>query len=189
MPDDLTRLADARDALAAAEQGLRDAVAAARDAGHTWQDVADVLGVTRQAAFKRFAHPVDPHTGEHVNPVPPVDVATLARDVAAHLADRDVAWVRSRMTHLCARELSVGRLRAVLDEVDAAYGATRQVEPGSAHTLDGTPLPSGPVEPPAVGRALSRHDGGDVVTHVQVNRSGTIVGLTLRPPATETWPL
>ena len=35
---------------------LLDEVWRCRAAGWTWQDVADVLGVTRQAAHKRFAH-------------------------------------------------------------------------------------------------------------------------------------
>ncbi|WP_066517216.1 DUF3887 domain-containing protein [Curtobacterium ammoniigenes] len=36
----------------------------ARDAGHTWQEIGDVLGVTRQAAFQRFGKPIDPRTGQ-----------------------------------------------------------------------------------------------------------------------------
>jgi hypothetical protein len=35
-----------------------------RDAGHTWQEIGDLLGVTRQAAFQRFGKPIDPRTGE-----------------------------------------------------------------------------------------------------------------------------
>lgn len=38
-----------------AEERLRRAVRAAREAGLTWADVGDVLGVTRQAAHERFS--------------------------------------------------------------------------------------------------------------------------------------
>ena len=31
----------------------------ARDAGCTWQEIGDVLGVSRQAAFQRFGKPID----------------------------------------------------------------------------------------------------------------------------------
>ncbi|MEV0092481.1 hypothetical protein [Streptomyces sp. NPDC050738] len=59
---DLVRRAQDVDALA--EQVLKLCVQQARDAGHTWQEVGDLLGVTRQAAFQRFGKPIDPRTGE-----------------------------------------------------------------------------------------------------------------------------
>jgi hypothetical protein len=59
---DEVRLASEISALAAS--ALRQAVDLARTAGRTWQELGDVLGVTRQAAFQRFGHPVDPRTGE-----------------------------------------------------------------------------------------------------------------------------
>lgn len=43
---------------------VASAVEQARDAGCTWQDIGDVLGVSRQAAFQRFGKPIDPRTGE-----------------------------------------------------------------------------------------------------------------------------
>src|ERR1700745_2769758 len=46
------------------EQVLKLCVQQSRDAGHTWQEVGDLLGVTRQAAFQRFGKPIDPRTGE-----------------------------------------------------------------------------------------------------------------------------
>lgn len=38
----------------AARVALNQAVRAALDAGATWSDIGDVLGVSRQAAFQRF---------------------------------------------------------------------------------------------------------------------------------------
>ena len=38
-----------------AQAALTPAVAAARNEGATWQDVANALGVTRQSAHERFA--------------------------------------------------------------------------------------------------------------------------------------
>ncbi|MFP5225678.1 MAG: hypothetical protein ACLGH3_09055 [Actinomycetota bacterium] len=37
-----------------AEEVQRALVADARAAGHTWQEIGDILGTTRQAAFQRF---------------------------------------------------------------------------------------------------------------------------------------
>lgn len=48
------------EALAAAERRVRvdlvDAVAGARAAGRSWQQIAGALGVTRQSAHRRFSH-------------------------------------------------------------------------------------------------------------------------------------
>ncbi|MGH3152759.1 MAG: hypothetical protein ACRDOB_18790, partial [Streptosporangiaceae bacterium] len=44
------------------EAGLREAVQNARDAGHTWAEIGELLGTTRQAAFQRFGRPLDPRT-------------------------------------------------------------------------------------------------------------------------------
>ena len=44
----------AREALAAAEQELRDAVHAAREAGDSWTIIGAALDTTRQAAQQRF---------------------------------------------------------------------------------------------------------------------------------------
>lgn len=37
-----------------AQQTLQHLVEEARAAGHTWQEIGDALGTTRQAAFQRF---------------------------------------------------------------------------------------------------------------------------------------
>lgn len=49
------RILATRTALEAAQEELRDAVAAARDAGDSWTILGAAMGTTRQAAFKRFA--------------------------------------------------------------------------------------------------------------------------------------
>ena len=46
-----------------AEATLRQAVDAARAAGHTWQEIGTLLGTSRQAAFQRFGRPMDPVIG------------------------------------------------------------------------------------------------------------------------------
>jgi predicted transcriptional regulator len=41
------------------DKALRDAVASARSRGHSWEEIADALGVTRQSAWGRFAQSDD----------------------------------------------------------------------------------------------------------------------------------
>jgi hypothetical protein len=45
-------------------EGMQAAVQRAREAGRTWAEVGEVLGISRQAAFQRFGKPADPRTGQ-----------------------------------------------------------------------------------------------------------------------------
>lgn len=53
------RIIAARKVLEAAQQELREAVAAARSAGDSWSIVGAAMGTTKQAAYQRFAHDID----------------------------------------------------------------------------------------------------------------------------------
>lgn len=48
------RIVAARENLAAAEQELREAVRASREAGDSWAVIGAAVGTSRQAAFQRF---------------------------------------------------------------------------------------------------------------------------------------
>src|SRR5436305_3254261 len=50
----LAAVSAVRQLAGAVDEALRATVDRARDSGHTWQEVGDVLGTTRQAAFQRF---------------------------------------------------------------------------------------------------------------------------------------
>jgi len=51
---DLRRIGVALQEIDTAQDALRSAVATARDNGRSWTDIANVLGVSRQAARQRF---------------------------------------------------------------------------------------------------------------------------------------
>jgi len=74
-----------------AQQVLRLYVQQCRDAGHTWQEIGDVLGVTRQAAFQRFGKPIDPRTGE------PMDKTVRMADAAERAITIAAAVLEGRM--------------------------------------------------------------------------------------------
>lgn len=54
----LAGLVESRDRLEAARRDLDDAAARARAAGHSWQEIGDALGTSRQAAYERFSRAV-----------------------------------------------------------------------------------------------------------------------------------
>ncbi len=51
-----------------AEEQLAATVARARESGHTWAEIGQILGTSRQAAFQRFGRPADPRTGPPMEP-------------------------------------------------------------------------------------------------------------------------
>src|ERR1035437_7198596 len=58
---DLIRCAQVTQELA--QQVLERCVQQSRDAGHTWQEIGDLLGVTRQAAVRGSENQIAPRTG------------------------------------------------------------------------------------------------------------------------------
>jgi hypothetical protein len=87
-PNYLDLVALARDLDTLSEQLLKLSVQQCRDAGHTWQELGDLLGVTRQAAFQRFGRPIDPRTGEPMDKtVHMTDAAERARKIVADVLD------------------------------------------------------------------------------------------------------
>ena len=56
-PSDLRAIAYALATVVSAEQAVAQTVAAARKNGRTWEDIAMILGISRQAAQKRYDHP------------------------------------------------------------------------------------------------------------------------------------
>ena len=54
------RIIAAKKSMQEAEQELRDAVAAARNAGDSWTVIGAAMGTTKQAAFQRFAKEAGP---------------------------------------------------------------------------------------------------------------------------------
>jgi hypothetical protein len=79
-----------------AEALMAAAVQQAREAGRTWQEIGEVLGVSRQAVFQRYGKPIDPRTGEVMNTSPLPGADELARTVIDDLANARWADVSAR---------------------------------------------------------------------------------------------
>lgn len=112
---DLVR--QARDADALAGQVLKLCAQQCRDAGHTWQEIGDLLGVTRQAAFQRFGKPIDPRTGE------PMDKTVRMTDAAERAVKIVTDVLEGRMDQARA-SFNAEVLAAFTDEVRGSALAT-----------------------------------------------------------------
>jgi hypothetical protein len=100
------------------EDGLRQAVQLARQAGHTWAEIGELLGTTRQAAFQRFGRPLDPRTGvpmaEEILPGAAERAAGLLADVAEQRWTQVTSGFDARMTKaLDARRLAAAWAQVV----------------------------------------------------------------------------
>jgi hypothetical protein len=164
-------VAAARDLSAVAQAALQAAVDRARATGRSWRDIGDMVGTSRQAAFQRFGHPVDPRTGQPLTRAVPPGAAQratafLARFIAGRwdevLADFDSA-MRARHD---ADRLASGWAQMI--SMFGSYQAMGEVVPGPAG--DGT-----------VADVLLYFEAGEAMLWVHFGPDGKVAGLRLHP--------
>jgi hypothetical protein len=167
----LEALAAARDLSAAAAEAMQQAVDRARAAGHSWREIGDVLGTTRQAAFQRFGHPVDPRTG-----------APMSTEILPGTADRAVAiiaalaggrWEEARrdFNAKMSEALDAGRLAGAWARMVSLVGGYEGMgEPFARRVADHTV-----VEIPL------RFEAAEATGRVVFDEDGKVTGLWLRP--------
>ncbi|HJT93631.1 MAG TPA: DUF3887 domain-containing protein [Mycobacterium sp.] len=155
-----------------AEALMAAAVQQAREAGRTWQQIGDVLGVSRQAVFQRYGKPIDPRTGEVMNTSPLPEADELARTVIddlAHARWADVsarfdATMRDRLT-----EEGLAEAWAHIVGLAGAYESHGDTDAARAgdFTTTNTPL---------------AFEAGDFVARITFRDDRTIAGLYILSP-------
>jgi Protein of unknown function (DUF3887) len=172
--DPLAAVGEALLAVRSAEAQLREAVDAAREAGHTWAEIGDVLGTTRQAAFQRFGRPVDPRTGEPMNLSVLPGAAERAVAVFVSLGEGDWEAVR--------RDLDA-RVAQALPDADAvaATWATIIGRLGRYEQRMGEPFVRQLGDYTVVDIPL-QFEVGEQIGRVSFNDDGTVAGLFVLPP-------
>lgn len=156
----------------AAQALMAAAVHQARERGRTWQEIGDVLGVSRQAAFQRYGKPIDPRTGEIMNTQVLPEADELSRTVIddlAHARWSDVtarfdATMRDRLT-----EEGLAEAWAHIVGLAGAYdghGGTDSMRAGDFTTTN-TPL---------------NFEAGDFVARITFRDDQTLAGLYILNP-------
>lgn len=168
----LAEVGEALRKVRAAEATLREAVEAAREAGHTWQEIGDLLGTSRQAAFQRFGRPVDPATG--------ASMADLKLPDAIHRAEGLVAELVGCQWHEVRRDFDDRMLEAVGE--DALRLAWAQVA-GSVGRYErmGEPYARSTGDYTVVHMPLA-FEAGERTVLVTYRQDGQVAGLLIRPP-------
>ncbi|WP_344615331.1 DUF3887 domain-containing protein [Dactylosporangium salmoneum] len=170
----LQALRQALEAVREAEGRLRGAVDAAREAGHTWSEIGDVLGTTRQAAFQRFGRPIDPRTGAPMNAMLLPGAAEAAVALFVNLAEGNWEEVRRGFDAKVAEALpDAASVAATWAALAGRYGRyeQRMGEPLSYQLGDYTV-----VDIPL------RFEVGEQVGRVSFSPDGKVAGLFVLPP-------
>lgn len=172
MPNDPGRaVSEALEAVRAAEGKLRDVVELARRDGRTWQEIGDLLGTSRQAAFQRFGRPIDPTTGK------PMAEPTLP-DAARRAVDLVVALVECRWSDI--RAGFDDRMLEAVDEDLIRLGWTQVAGAVGRYERMGEPLVLGAGEHTTVHVPLF-FEAGERTAQVTYRADGLVAGLWIRP--------
>jgi hypothetical protein len=149
------------------EEGMREAVQAARQAGHTWAELGDLLGTTRQAAFQRFGRPLDPRTGapmaDAILPGATERAAALLADVAEQRWERARAGFDERMTEALGAEALAAAWAQVIGTAGGYEGMGEPVaHQAGDYTVVDVPL---------------HFEAADLTGRVSFSRAGQVAGL------------
>ncbi|MEY9849007.1 DUF3887 domain-containing protein [Streptacidiphilus sp. MAP5-3] len=167
----------ARDVDSLAEQVLKLCVQQSRDAGHTWQEIGDLLGVTRQAAFQRFGKPIDPRTGE------PMDKTVRMTNAAERAVTIATAVLEGRMDD-ARKSFNAQVLEAFTDEVRGNGLATVAGLVGAFEGFgEGEPFVRRVGDHTVVDIPL-RYEAGDMKARVAFDADEKVAGIFILTPET-----
>jgi hypothetical protein len=149
------------------EDGMREAVQQTRQAGHTWAEIGELLGTTRQAAFQRFGRPLDPRTGvpmaQEILPGATERAAVLLADVAEQRWEQATSGFDQRM----AKALDARRLAAAWAQVVGMAGAYEGMGEPVAHQAGDYTVVDVPL----------RFEAAEMTGRVSYDRAGQVAGL------------
>jgi hypothetical protein len=168
-------VAAARDLSAAAEAVLQAAVDRARAAGQSWREIGDVLGTSRQAAFQRFGHPVDPRTGEPMTRVVPPEAAERATAFLARFTAGRWEEVLGDFDGVMRERHDADRLASGWAQLIGMFGAYQ-----SSGEVVLVPAGDGTVVD-----VLLHFEAGEAMVWVRFDRDGKVAGLRLHPAPQE----
>lgn len=164
---------------------LAAAVREARAAGRTWADIGAVLGISRQAAFKRFGEVTNPADGRVIKgaPVSITAIQELTERVFELISQAKYAQLDDLLHPDVRDELNAETIGGVWAEVLTEVGAKESC--ADTHVV----LPAGDrIDDDAdilgvvVGVTTLRHEAGEMMGRVAVDQDQRIVGLLIVAP-------
>lgn len=187
--DTLAEIGSAALALEVARIHLHTAVTHARAAGVTWARIGEHLGISRQAAYKRFGRPVDPRSGAPMNPRNVGDLTDRTEAAFWSLAAGEVEELRRQMSTQAREVLTAQDLLDTWSRAIAETGVLERAEHSVAALADGTVLdPSDRVVGSVVVATTLECEAGEWHGRIAWDADGAIAGLLVVAPSSEPWP-
>lgn len=116
-----TRIKEADQAVSESQQNLKDAVAQARTAGATWQQIGSALGISKQAAAQRFNDSPEVYNARDMGQIQK-ELLQIAEEFFTAISHDDLAHAKQLMSYTTARLLSQRKIRGVWQQVIDATG-------------------------------------------------------------------
>ena len=155
------------------QDALRAAVDRARQRGHTWQEIGDVLDTSRQAAFQRFGRPIDPRTGQPLASAVLPGATDRAVELITELVEHRWDHVRRDFTPTMAAQLDAAGIAAAWAQTTGLVGRYGGM---------GEPLTRALGDHTVVDVPLS-FEAGEMIGRVSYDTSGQVAGLYILNPA------
>lgn len=168
----LDAVAAAREVARRGEDAMREAVGRARAGGATWQEIGDVLGTSRQAAFQRFGRPIDPRTGAPMAPPAVPNAAQRAVALFVDLLEGRWETAREDFDATLSTALSAAKLADTMAQVAGLVGAYRGMGEPFVHQAGDYTLVRLPL----------RFEAGDMAGQVAFDAAGKVSGLHIMRP-------
>lgn len=154
------------------DEVLRRSVAQARTHNVSWQQIGDVLDISRQAAFQRFRDPTDPKGNTSMKTMTNTSMIPSAEAVYRNLESGDYDSIGQQMTFIAQRILNEDRVMGVWAEATAMVGTLESVgesfaRPSGSNIVVETPL---------------AFEAGELVGRIAYNRRNKIVGMLIMRP-------
>jgi hypothetical protein len=165
--DPLQAVAAIRSLAYVVEAGMREAVQQARQAGHTWAELGDLLGTTRQAAFQRFGRPLAPRTGVPIATQIMPGAARRASALLADIAERHWDHVRATFGQPMAGALDAPGLAAAWAQVIGTNGDYQGMGEPVVHQAGDLTVVNVPL----------RFEAAELTGRVSFDQSGQVAGL------------
>lgn len=178
----MDEIIQASQALGLARARLHDAVHAARGQGRSWAEIGELLGMTRQAAFKRFARPVDPRDGEAMKPRTLTGLTERTESTFRLITTGDHDTLQAHIREEARSQLTPTLIGDVWAEALGMVGELESFRDTHVELHDGTVLDENEaVVGTVIGATVLQCEGGDLVGRVAFDENEDIVGLLIVP--------
>lgn len=181
----MDEISQAQASLEQAKDSLRHAVQEGRRAGRTWADIGAVLGMSRQAAFKRFGVVTNPADGRRMTgaTMSTAQITAITEQVFDHIAAGDYSALEAKLhpdvrSELSEQIISETWARVLTDIGERESYADTHVAFPAGERIDNDEQVLGTV----VGVTTLQCEAGEVMGRVAVDEQLRVVGLLIVAP-------